>query len=150
MFFAKQPEVLDWNEFMGGRAVVKPRLSKMDEKMIETYVKRKKLIKTVIKVGVLAVAVYSAIPIPMGTVSAATAMVSAAASTATAPGHAWDNLINGLLNLLDPAAKIFGVIAGLAIMTGNGKIGLERLFWLSLGYITARKVEVWIEFLNTI
>lgn len=64
--------------------------------------------------------------------------------------NAFDNLIKGLFTILDPAAKVFGVIAGLAIMTGNGKIGLERLFWLSLGYITARKVEVWIDWLNTI
>jgi type IV secretory pathway VirB2 component (pilin) len=153
--FKKPVEVLDFKEFMNGNMVVTRRVGDLNEKMLEVYVRRRKLVKTVIRVGLVALAIYTLNPLPHATVHAATIAVSAAvkaapAAAAAAQGGGWDYLIEKILSLLDPAAKIFGLIAGLAIMTGNGKIGLERLFWLSLGYITARKVEVWINFLNTI
>ncbi|WAB25027.1 hypothetical protein M3_0076 [Lysinibacillus phage vB_LfM_LysYB1] len=102
--------------------------------------------KTTIRVVGLSLIVLSLAPLSPADVLAATE----AAKEASAGGESWNGLINAILGILDPVAKVFGLIAGLAIMTGNGKIGLERLFWLSIGYITARKVEVWIAFLNSI
>ncbi len=114
----------------------------------KTKFNKKKLIKTTIKIGVASVVILSALPIPVGAVEA---VATAATETEGAFGAGgWETLINKLLDLLDPIAKIFGMIAGVAIMTGNGKIGLERLLWLSLGYITTRNVDHWIAFLSTL
>lgn len=131
MFKRNHIEVLDFNEFLEGRHVVKNKKNKID---------KKEICKNTLKVG--AVVAFSTLVFPVPLALAKTGNEDT--------GSAFDNLIDGLLGILDPAAKIFGMIAGLAIMTGNGKIGLERLFWLSLGYITSRKVETWINWLNTI
>lgn len=122
------------------------------EKEATRKMRKKEIIKLSIRIGVVTtvVLVHPYISLPVGSVYAAGKTVEVAAAVATEPGKAWENLINKLLDLLDPIAKIFGMIAGVAIMTGNGKIGLERLFWLSIGYITTRKVDSWIGFLNGI
>lgn len=99
--------------------------------------------KKIITVGAVTLIIASAVPLPDSILMAAT-------DIATQEGGSWDKLVDGLVRLLDPVARVFGIIAGIAIMTGNGKIGLERLFWLSIGYLTARKVEDWIAFLNTL
>lgn len=112
--------------------------------IIDVPTKKRGFHKTVIKIAGLSLIVLSLAPLSPMDVFAATEAAKAAGSAS------WDGLINAILGILDPVAKVFGLIAGLAIMTGNGKIGLERLFWLSVGYITARKVEVWISFLNSI
>lgn len=124
-------QVLDWDAFLEGREVVKGK----ENKKPRNY-------KTIIRVGLLTITLITAIPIPTEMVLAATEVAQETA------GSTWDKLVGSLVKLLDPVAKVFGVIAGIAIMTGNGKIGLERLFWLSVGYLTARKVGDWIEFLN--
>lgn len=137
----KRPtEVLEFKSFVQGSHVITNQVE------INRYNRKKLVYKTVIRVGLLAVTILTAVPISHHTAYAATALVEAAHSAPA--GNTWDKLVGGLVKLLDPAAKVFGIIAGIAIMTGNGKIGLERLFWLSIGYLTARKVEVWIEFLN--
>jgi hypothetical protein len=141
----KQPkEVLDFKSFMNGETVVK------NEKQIKADIRKKEIIKTTIKVGAITAVILSNVHLPMGATYAAAKAVEVGAKVAVSPEDSWENLINKLLDLLDPIAKIFGMIAGVAIMTGNGKIGLERLFWLSVGYITTRKVDDWIKFLNTI
>ncbi len=124
-------QVLEWDAFMNeGRCVVVKKKKK----------EKKHKHKVVIAVGAITVTLLSVIPLPPDIVHAA--------NDIAAGGSTWDKLVGGLVKLLDPVAKVFGVIAGIAIMTGNGKIGIERLFWLSIGYLTARKVEDWIEFLN--
>jgi len=113
--------------------------------------RKKEIKKLVVRVSIATIILaHPHISLPAGTVYAAGKTVEVAAAVATDPAKSWENLINKLLDLLDPIAKIFGMIAGIAIMTGNGKIGLERLFWLSVGYITTRKVDAWIGFLNSI
>jgi hypothetical protein len=141
----RQPkEILDFKSFVKGETVVK------NEKQIKRDMRKKELIKTTIKVGAVTAVILSNTHLPIGATYAAAKSIEVAAQVATSPQDSWENLINKLLDLLDPIAKIFGMIAGVAIMTGNGKIGLERLFWLSVGYITTRKVDDWIKFLNTI
>jgi hypothetical protein len=136
----KRPtEVLDFKSFVKGSHVITNQVE------INRYLKKKAMYKTVIRVGLLSITILTALPISHHMAYAATTLAEAAHET---QGNTWDRLVAGLVKLLDPAAKVFGIIAGIAIMTGNGKIGLERLFWLSLGYITARKVGAWIEFLN--
>jgi len=130
-------QVLDWDAFMNeGRCVV---IKKKKERKIQ--INKHKVILTV---GAITITLLSTIPLPPDIVHAATELVT------TGTNGTWDKLVGGLVKLLDPVAKVFGVIAGIAIMTGNGKIGIERLFWLSIGYLTARKVEDWIEFLNNL
>lgn len=119
----------------------------LNEKEINAYDRKKKIYNTTIRVGVVAITIVSGLPIPPQAVFAAKTLTEV---TVKEEGGSFDSLIEGLLDLLEPCAKIFGMIAGLAIMTGNGKIGLERLFWLSLGYITARKVDDWISWLTHI
>jgi len=132
--------VLDWRPIFEREEVNK-------EEAEVVQVEGKKLYKTLIRVGVFGtLTLLTTLPLSIGDVSAATEV----AVSIMEEGGTWDRLVNGMISLLDPLAKVFGVIAGIAIMTGNGKIGLERLFWLSIGYITARKVGVWIEFLNNL
>lgn len=138
--FKKPAEVLDFKSFIKGEYVV----TNINE--MKRYERKKKVFKTVIRVGTVAVVLLTTVPIPHSFAESVTAM----AETHAEGGETWEKLVGGLVKLLDPVAKIFGIVAGIAIMTGNGKIGLERLFWLSLGYLTARKVEAWIEFLNTL
>lgn len=142
MLVKKPTERLDFQSFLKGEEVI------INANEIALYERKKAIYKTTIKIGTVAT-------LTILTTSALTPTTALAAKTLSEvavqeEGGAFDNLIDGLLGILDPAAKIFGMIAGLAIMTGNGKIGLERLFWLSLGYITSRKVETWIDWLNTI
>ncbi|UXR28923.1 hypothetical protein [Bacillus paranthracis] len=135
----KHKEVLDFKSFCRGEKVV------LNTKEIKKAERKKNAYKLAFKVGVVStVAIFHA-PVPPLAVYAATTAVTTVAASSEA---GWEHLINKLLELLDPIAKIFGMIAGIAIMTGNGKIGMERLFWLSLGYITTRKVDAWIGFLN--
>lgn len=144
MFESKKPiEVLDFRAFAEGVCIVKNQ-AEIDA-WYTREAKKRLLYKTVIRVGCLTLVIMTAMPIHPKAIEAATTLAEVAVN---GKDNGWDKLVGGLLGLLDPAAKIFGVIAGLAIMTGNGKIGLERLFWLSLGYITARKVDDWINFLS--
>lgn len=139
-------ETIKFSEFLKQDGIV------AREKEATRKMRKKEIIKLSIRIGVVTtvVLIHPYISIPAGSVYAAGKTVEVATAVATEPGKAWENLINKLLDLLDPIAKIFGMIAGVAIMTGNGKIGLERLFWLSIGYITTRKVDAWIGFLNGI
>lgn len=139
-------ETIKFSEFLKSDGIV------AREKEATKKMRKKEIIKLSIRIGVVttAVLIHPYISLPVGTAYAAGKAVEVTAAVATEPGKAWENLINKLLDLLDPIAKIFGMIAGVAIMTGNGKIGLERLFWLSIGYITTRKVDAWISFLNGI
>lgn len=130
-------EVLDWGEFFKGNVVVISQRPPMSAKY-----------KWAIRIGMVSLTIASTHPIHPQIVHAATQAAQAHASSVM--NGSFNHLVDALLRILDPVAKVFGMIAGIAIMTGNGKIGLERLFWLSIGYITARKVDVWIEFLNTI
>lgn len=122
------------------------KVIKFDDFLNGSYKVKKKHYKTILTTALGTIVVYSFLPIPQESVQAAELVIATTAQTSSG----WETLIEKLLSLLDPIAKIFGMIAGVAIMTGNGKIGLERLFWLSVGYITTRKVEVWIQFLNSI
>lgn len=136
----KPVEVLNWEAFMKGSIVVENLFE------IKRYERKQQIYKTVIRVGAVAtITLFTTIPLPPALAHAATTLAEAQVKE---EGNTWDRLVQGLVNLLDPIAKVFGVIAGIAIMTGNGKIGLERLFWLSVGYLTARKVDDWINFLN--
>lgn len=144
----KPTELLEFKSFCQGNIVVK------NQAEIEAYEKKimrmKFAYKTVLRVGVATLVICTALPIPTHAAAAISETAVAVVAAAANGKGSWDNLIDKIMGLLDPAAKIFGLIAGIAIMTGNGKIGLERLFWLSLGYLTARKVEDWINFLNTV
>ena len=136
----KPVEYLDFKSFCKGDNLV------LNEAELKKQERKKNITKLTFKIGVTTAITLTAAPFSPIAVYAATAGVSSVVS----PGNSWENLIDKLLDLLDPIAKIFGMIAGVAIMTGNGKIGLERLFWLSIGYITTRKVDDWIAFLDTI
>lgn len=138
-------QTIKFGEFLKSEGVISK------EKEANKVMRKKEIKKLVIRVSIATLIIsHPHISLPAGTVYAAGKTVEIAAAVAVEPGKAWENLINKLLDLLDPIAKIFGMIAGIAIMTGNGKIGLERLFWLSVGYITTRKVDAWIGFLNSI
>jgi len=137
----KPVEVLDFKSFVNNKYVIK------NEKELVRYERKKGIYKTVIRVGLVSITLLTSLPLPPEAVYAATTLAEAAHET---QGSTWDKLVGSMVKLLDPVAKVFGIIAGIAIMTGNGKIGIERLFWLSIGYLTARKVEDWINFLNRI
>lgn len=128
-------EVLDFQSFLRGEKVV-----------IRKERGKRRLYDNIIQIGALTLIVTSTLPITEGQA----VYVASLMEVATESGSSWESMINKLLEILDPIAKIFGMIAGVAIMTGNGRIGLERLFWLSIGYITTRKVDDWIQFLATI
>lgn len=134
MILLERTQVLDFKAFCRGEIVIKNK-------------RRKKIYKQVIELGALTLIIYSFTPLPVEAQEAIAVIAQQAE-----PGHiaAFQNIVNKLLEILDWLAKLFGIIAGIAIMTGNGRIGLERLFWLSIGYITCNNVGSWIEFLKTI